>query len=250
MIKRGSNLFVILCITLFSIGMVAFFSWGFQEGFGSSSPSTPVKVPGFVEAISDPIADPDDFMIYEFDDFLTPEECQSLMETASKKLKPSLVYNEESDKQDPNYRISDQAWFKNSKHPVVIKIDEAVSKMCGLPPEHFEELQVVRYKPGGYFRPHFDACEGDEEFCARMNQDGGPRLWTFMVYLTDDYTGGRTVFTKLKRTIEPKQGKLIVFQNTRLGSEDIIQVSHHGGKKVETGEKWICNKWVRHRPYH
>ena len=192
----------------------------------------------------------DPYMIYEFDDFLTSDECTILMSEASKKLEPSRVYTDEADLSDTPYRDSMQAWMKQDSHPIVNKINQAVVKMTGLPLENQEDMQVVKYEKDGFFSPHYDACYGDKEFCKRMNSNGGPRLWTFMVYLNDGFEGGHTVFPNIKRSIQPKKGKLIVFQNTDVEEEEIIDNSLHGGDPVLHGNKWICNKWVRHRYYN
>jgi prolyl 4-hydroxylase len=186
----------------------------------------------------------------EYDDFLTGDECDTLISLAQDRLEPSNVYNESTDKPDQQYRISTQAWFKKGSDAVVQKIDAFAASMSGLPDTHHEELQVVKYEEGGFFSPHYDACYGKKDFCDRMNSEGGPRLWTFMVYLNDGFQGGETHFPKTDASVVPKKGKLIVFQNT-MDDEDrsVIKDSFHGGNPVQSGEKWICNKWVRHMPY-
>jgi len=242
--KRKRNLFPVWLWILVLAGIMTLFYVAWNRGIEGFAPS-----PSGPRIQIELLTNPDDFRVYEFDDFLTPEECQDLIDRASKRLEPSRVYNEDADRPDDDYRISEQAWFKRGANPVVKKIEAAVEAATGKPMDNYEELQVVRYQPGGYFRPHYDACEGDKEFCQRMDKRGGPRLWTFMVYLTDDYEGGRTVFPYLKMSVEPKKGKLIVFQSTMEGSEELIKNSFHGGQEVLSGEKWICNKWVRHREY-
>jgi len=192
----------------------------------------------------------DPYFIYELDGFLTNAECDSLIADASNKLEPSRVYTEEADLSDTPYRDSMQAWMRNDNHPVVNKINMAVAQMSGHPLEHQEDMQVVKYETGGFFTPHYDACFGDKEFCKRMNSNGGARLWTFMVYLNDEYQGGHTTFPNIGRQIKPKKGKLIVFQNTDTQQEEILDNSLHGGDPVKEGTKWICNKWVRHRAYN
>jgi len=192
----------------------------------------------------------DPYVIYELDGFLTVAECDALIADASTKLEPSRVYTDDADLSDTPYRDSMQAWMRNETHPVVKKINQAVAQMSGHPAEHQEDMQVVKYGKGGFFSPHYDACYGDKEFCQRMNSNGGPRLWTFMIYLNDGYEGGRTTFPKIGRQIKPKKGKLIIFQNTDVEQQEILDESLHGGDPVKEGTKWICNKWVRHRTYN
>lgn len=243
--KRKNNYRFVVAIVAATV-VIAIMAYFFlfpvgREGLLELAPSSGIQI--------ESLTDPADFRVYEFDDFLTPDECQELIEAASTQLEPSRVYNEDKDRPNDEYRISEQAWFRKDANPVVRKIEAAVVAATGKPLENYEELQVVRYKPGGYFKPHYDACEGDKEFCDRMDKRGGPRLWTFMVYLTDDYEGGYTVFPYIDLKVEPRRGKLIVFQSTMDTTEELIKNSMHGGEEVLSGEKWICNKWVRHREY-
>jgi prolyl 4-hydroxylase len=189
-----------------------------------------------------------DYDIIEVDGFMTPEECDTIIRLAKDNLEPSRVYSDKADLNDPKYRISEQAWVKNGSHKTVDDFDNLVSAMTGLPKENHEELQVVRYEKGGFFSPHYDACEGEKDFCDRMNSTGGSRYWTFLVYLNDDFEGGETVFPQLGKSVKPKKGKLVIFQDTDTDGE-IIPKSFHGGEPVKNGVKWVCNKWVRHREY-
>ena len=186
------------------------------------------------------------YSIREIDSYLTPLECDAIMRLATPNLEPSLVYNDgKKDAVDKSNRQSDQAWLKNETHPVVMKISQLVAETSGYPMENQEDLQVVRYEPGGFFNPHYDACEGDKSFCERMDGKSGPRLWTYIIYLNDDFNKGETVFPKLNRKVVPKKGKVVIFQSTDEASGKLIFESLHGGEPVENGNKWICNKWIR-----
>ena len=66
-----------------------------------------------------------------------------------------------------------------------------------------EPLQVLRYRPGQEYRPHFDAI-GDED-----NQ----RVLTFLVYLNEDYEGGETEFIATGFKVKGKKGDGLLFRN-------------------------------------
>ena len=177
---------------------------------------------------------------YQIDDFLTPEECDEIIRTAQERgLEPSKVYSADTDDNDPNFRISDQTWLKQAD-----SITRKVENVSGKPKENFEDIQVVKYEKGGFFTTHYDACDGDESFCKRMNGHSGQRYMTFLMYLNDDFEGGETVFPNLGVSIKPKKGKALVFFNTDENGI-LIRDSLHGGNPVESGTKWICNVWVR-----
>jgi len=186
--------------------------------------------------------------IMEIEDFLTSEECDKIIELASTRLEPSRVYTDNSDLHDTENRKSDQAWLLNDYDPLVHKISQKVAEYSGYPIENQEDLQVVHYEPGGFFKPHYDACEGTKDFCKRMDGIAGPRLWTYIIYLNDDLEGGETLFPYLNKKVIPKKGKCAIFQSSDDNGK-LIRQSLHGGEPVTKGIKWICNKWIRINPY-
>lgn len=185
----------------------------------------------------------------EYPGFITPEECDALIEFAKKKgLVKSELYEGTKDVVDNSTRLSEQTWLADNDHPVVKSISDKVSKIVGLPVQNFEMLQVLHYGKGGKYDPHFDACEEKEKgFCDRMNI-GGPRLKTFIIYLNDDYEGGGTHFPKINYTVIPKKGKAVLFENVD-ANHVIIPEALHGGQPVLNGEKWIANKWIHAGPF-
>lgn len=189
------------------------------------------------------------YSIEEIDNFLTIEECDKLIEIASVRLEPSRVYTDKEDLNDTQNRKSDQAWLNSSHDPLVVKISEKVAELSKYPIENQEDLQVVKYESGGFFKTHYDACEGTKSFCERMNGDAGPRLVTYIIYLNDDYEGGETIFPYLNKKVIPKKGKCAVFRSTDAESGKLIRQSLHGGEPVTKGQKWICNKWIRENKY-
>jgi prolyl 4-hydroxylase len=183
------------------------------------------------------------YSVKEIPNFLTHEECDYIMNHSTPQLKPSAIYNGNEDRNNSNERLSKQCWLDNH-NDMANKISEKVAKLTGTEKEHQEMLQVVRYDEGGHFVPHHDACTGTSEFCKRMDSYIGPRYLTVLIYLNDDYKGGSTVFPRINKSVVPEKGKAVLFYNvTKDGT--VINDSLHGGSKVENGNKWIANKWVR-----
>lgn len=180
-------------------------------------------------------------LVTEFPNFLSQEECDQLIALAEPNLADSLVYSGQQDDMN-NARVSKQAWLTDEFNELVERISSKASEIVGLPKENAEDLQVVRYNAGGYFNPHYDACDGNEEFCSRMNSRAGPRYATFLIYLNDDFEGGETSFLKIDTHVKPERGKAVLFYNTDAKGE-IIRDSLHSGNPVKAGTKWICNKW-------
>lgn len=166
-----------------------------------------------------------------FHNFLTPEERNHIMSKAEKKLKPSVV--SENRVLDESVRKSETAWLSR-KDPVVDAVIHRCLKYIDRPIENCEKLQVLRYKPGGYYMPHFDS----------IDDGNNPRLYTFILALNDEYEGGETVFPNLGNEYKLNAGDALFF-DTLDNYELETSKALHGGKPVKNGEKWICNLWVR-----
>ncbi len=201
----------------------------------------------YVFTKKDRYIDDPNYDIQEFPDFLTSEECDKIIEMTDGNLVPSKVYSSSDDLVNNVSRTSKQTWFKDIKDPLIKKISDKISNITNIKQSknnYYEDLQVVNYSEGGFFVPHYDPCDGDKSFCARMNGSLGPRLLTFLIYLNDDYTGGETEFPLINKKVIPKKGKAVLFYN--IGNDGrIIKQSLHTGKTVFGGNKWIANKWVR-----
>jgi prolyl 4-hydroxylase len=168
-------------------------------------------------------------------DMVSPEECDYIKDKASKNLQPSVVSREKVVNDD--VRISETAWL-GKEDPVVRDIMERCLTMTDRPIENCEKLQVLRYKPGGFYKPHQDC----------FKEDKNRRMHTCIIALTDDYEGGATVFPNLKKEYRLKKGDALFF-DTLNDWGHMTPKALHGGAPVTAGEKWICNLWIRTYPY-
>lgn len=186
----------------------------------------------------------DTYEIKEIDNFLTPEECDYIMNISKDKLVTSRVYSEDADLVS-DVRDSEQCWLKDDDE-FMKKLSERIAEITDTKIEDQEEFQVVRYKEGGYYRAHYDACDWRKENCSRFEGDRGTRFITFIMYLNDDFEGGETHFPMIDKKLVPKKGKAAIFYNT---GEDgkVLDKALHGGLDVKNGTKWICNKWIRRK---
>lgn len=221
------------------------------ESKGSDQVESQNKEEEFV-AIADPITDEvkgvsyvkmSDYDIQEIPNFLSSEECDQIISMSKDKLFESRVYSDKADLYESKSRESQQCWH-DDETDLVKSISEKVRKLTNTKNQHQEHLQVVNYQAGGFFSPHYDACEGTPTYCERMNGSEGPRYLTVLVYLNDGFEGGETVFPKINKTVKPQKGKAVIFQSV---NDDgvIIKEALHGGNPVKSGEKWIANKWIR-----
>jgi prolyl 4-hydroxylase len=216
--------------------------------------------------------------------FLEPKHCDDIMsavlgpeevesndngeDDAKNQLKRSTMGAEQD---ETKQRTSSTAWLHPEHCPKPLDaFSERVSKLCGLPTDNFENLQVVRYQPGQEFQIHTDHLDSFN------SMDCGGRLATCLVYLNDSedsvsessnsnssndetFTGGETFFHEFKRAVSPRKGSALFWWNTieRPGAMDyekdmFLNVDlklRHAGLPVLTGEKWVCNKWMHPLPF-
>jgi prolyl 4-hydroxylase len=184
----------------------------------------------------------EDHLIFQYNDFLSPEDCQSIIEIASKEfIKARVIGGAEG------YRIAENTWL-TEEHDVVKRLRDRVKDIVGSPTENMERINVVRYNTGGEYKPHNDFFYPTEEYYEKQTSSGGQRIKTVLFYLNDDFSGGETRFTQLGITIKPRRGKMIIWDNI-LPDGELYHEAMHAGLPVESGEKYIGVIWVREREY-
>ena len=73
---------------------------------------------------------------------------------------------------------------------------------------------------------------------------GGPRIMTFMIYLSDVEAGGYTTFPQPNISVKPNRGTALFWFN--MGAQNNYDSRiRHLGCPVLYGNKWIANKWVK-----
>jgi predicted 2-oxoglutarate/Fe(II)-dependent dioxygenase YbiX len=87
-----------------------------------------------------------------------------------------------------------------------------------------ERFRFYRYDPGERFAPHRDG--------AYHRDNGEDSLLTFMVYLSEGFTGGDTVFPNL--AVTPRLGMALIFEHQIL----------HEGAAVISGRKYVLRSDV------
>ena len=167
---------------------------------------------------------------------ITDEERAHIIQKAEKKLDVSTVA--ENRVVDKKVRDSETAWLDASDLVVKRVMDKCVA-LTDRPITNCEHLQVLRYKPGGHYKPHQDTFS---------DTTGNKRMYTIILALNDDYEGGETEFPNLKKKYKMEAGDALFF-HTLDNYELMTSKALHGGRPVKSGEKWICNLWVHKHPY-
>ena len=167
---------------------------------------------------------------------ITDEERAHIIQKAEKKLDVSTVA--ENRVVDKKVRDSETAWL-DASDPVVKRVMDKCVALTDRPITNCEHLQVLRYKPGGHYKPHQDTFSDTK---------GNKRMYTIILALNDNYEGGETEFPNLKKKYKMEAGDALFF-HTLDNYELMTSKALHGGRPVKSGEKWICNLWVHKHPY-
>jgi len=189
---------------------------------------------------ADPEADWDPPVIV--DSVLTPDECKHIIDIATPRFTRSGVVG--SSVADSS-RTSETAWIKKDD-PIAQKVFKKVIELTGKSLENCENLQVVRYQPGTYYKAHHDSCCDDSEGCQEFEKAGGQRVATLLIYLNSEFTDGETHFPRhgdLKLKADP--GSAIFFRPMARDMDRCHPKALHAGLPISTGTKYVCNVWVR-----
>lgn len=184
-----------------------------------------------------------------FQRLLMPDECEALIALSRGRLARSPVVNPDTgDENLIDARTSMGAMFQVGEHPLIETLEARIAAVTGVPVEQGEGLQILNYKPGAEYQPHYDFFNPQRPGEARQLRVGGQRMATLVIYLNDVPAGGATAFPKLGLRVNPVQGNAVFF--AYLGEDGALdERTLHAGLPVEQGEKWIATKWLREAPY-
>ena len=184
--------------------------------------------------------------ISEHHNFLTAEECQTLIDLAGDSFSRATVVGPTSEAYHHG-RTAESAWIpQDNAHSIAIKA--RIAELIGIPVCNMEQVSVVRYKAGGEYQPHVDWFNPDDPSFMACTLFGGQRLCSVLIYLNDGYVGGETDFPNVAMKITPELGKALVWYNHD-DSGELTQDSLHAGMPVISGLKYIAIVWVREQKY-
>lgn len=181
--------------------------------------------------------------------FLCPEECNHLITLADPRMQRSTVQTKTLEKHPD--RTSFTCNLKKSETEVARQIEQRASVLTGYSLKNLEPLQVVRYTPQQFYKPHYDYFPLGKSGTKEALERGGQRTITLFVYLNNlasDETGGVTVFPKMNLSVKPTMGTALVFCNLLPdGSEDSRTL--HGGQPPAKSTKYGLNIWFRQKEF-
>ncbi|XWS33911.1 hypothetical protein CRYUN_Cryun22dG0123600 [Craigia yunnanensis] len=198
-----------------------------------------------------------------YHNFLSKEECEHLIDLAKPHMEKSTVVDSETGKsKDSRVRTSSGTFLARGRDKIIRNIEKRIADFTFIPVEHGEGLQILHYEVGQKYEPHYDY------FLDEFNtKNGGQRIATVLMYLSDVEEGGETVFPAAKGNIsavpwwnelsecgkgglsvKPKMGDALLFWSMKADAS-LDPSSLHGGCPVIRGNKWSSTKWMRVNEY-
>lgn len=185
--------------------------------------------------------------IVVFGNLLSDEECDALIAAAEPRMARSLTVATKTGGEEVNDdRTSDGMFFQRGETALIQRIEERIAQLLNWPIENGEGLQVLHYRPGAEYKPHYDYFDPAEPGTPTIVQRGGQRVGTLVMYLNTPEKGGGTTFPDVHLEVAPQRGNAVFFSYERPHPSTR---SLHGGAPVIAGEKWIATKWLREREF-
>ncbi|KAG7343753.1 2-oxyglutarate/Fe(II) oxygenase [Nitzschia inconspicua] len=184
--------------------------------------------------------------ILVIDNFLNVAEMERLIELGEIQGYKRSVLHETGVKE--SYRNSVNSWCYQDgcgQDPVAKTVLQRIYDLTEIPEDYSEDMQMLYYQPGQYYKVHHDYLDLDEE----ATEQRGNRILTVFLYLNDVKEGGETTFPELDVTVVPKPGMALIWPNV-LDSDPyaIDWNTEHEANQVIRGEKYGANVWFHLKP--
>jgi prolyl 4-hydroxylase len=178
---------------------------------------------------------------------LSAEECEALIASARPHLVRSLTVETKTGGEELNPdRTSSGMFFTRGQTPEVAAVEARIARLLNWPLENGEGFQVLNYKPGAEYKPHYDYFDPAEPGTPTILRRGGQRVATLVMYLNEPTRGGGTTFPDVGFEVAPVRGNAVFFSYDRAHPSTRTL---HGGAPVIEGEKWVATKWLREREF-
>jgi prolyl 4-hydroxylase len=191
-------------------------------------------------------------LVRHFPTFASADVCEWLIEKSRGRLVRAPVYSQQTrTEQISETRTNTWAMFNVLEADLVTALIQV--RMCantGVPFRYLEPLSVLHYAVGEEITEHFDFV--DPERTPNYEQElreNGQRVVTFLVYLNDDYGGGKTEMRAAGVSHKGQTGEGLFFVNAHPNG-DPDRRTLHAGRPPTQGEKWIVSQFMRSRPLY
>lgn len=188
----------------------------------------------------------DDPWIVVFDSFFNRGECEAIIQDGYDWAPDILAGGDfaQSYRNSSSFSCSDGPEVPCTGLPGIENYRRRMASALEVDLVHTEGLSVLQYQEGGFYKRHHDYVMPDQE--PNCHNNAGPRILTFLAYLTDVDAGGATRFAHLDIDVSPKAGRVLLFADT-LPSDPLAKDERtaHEALVVERGTKVVATTWIR-----
>ncbi|KAK9820337.1 hypothetical protein WJX72_009156 [[Myrmecia] bisecta] len=198
---------------------------------------------------------------YLYHNFLSEEECDHLIALGKPSMTKSTVVDSVTGKpMSSTVRTSSGMFLNRGQDPTVKAIEQRIAMYSQIPASQGEGMQILHYEKTEKYESHYDYFHDEVN-----KQNGGQRVATMLMYLSDVEEGGETVFPNSSEkptkgdphfsecaqrgvAVKPRKGDALLFYSLTLAG-GMDPSSLHGGCPVISGDKWSATKWMRVHEY-
>ena len=191
------------------------------------------------------------------DDFITPHECQSLIELGaiqgylrSEDVGTELKFDGSITSVKSHGRTSENAWCVDAcyANTTTSHVLDKLHQLTNIPEDHGEYLQLLKYEKGQFYQRHHDYITLD------LKRPQGVRILTVFLYLNtmEPNQGGGTNFPLVNGgiTVQPKQGRAVIWPSVMNSDPHAIDDrTLHQALPVREGIKYGANAWIHARDF-
>jgi len=183
-----------------------------------------------------------------FESFIPARICQWLIDHSRDRLQRALVYDAVGRREiEDHTRTNTCASFDLMDSEVVhLLMQQRMAAASEMPLHCMEANAILHYSVGEQITNHFDFVNPKMPNYAQEIEQNGQRVFTFLVYLNDDYDGGETEFPKLEIAHKGGCGDGLCFSNALDNGEPDLRTVH-AGRPTRSGEKWVVSQFIRNR---
>ena len=189
-------------------------------------------------------------LVRYFPDFANTDVCGWLIDKARGRLVRAPVYSQTTRKEKiSETRTNTWAMFNVLEADLVsVLVQVRMSVHAGVPFRYLEPLSVLHYAVGEEISEHFDFVDPLQTPSYEQElAENGQRVVTFLVYLNDDYAGGKTEMPEVGISHKGRKGEGLFFVNAHPNG-DPDRRTLHAGRPPTQGEKWVVSQFMRSRP--
>ena len=122
-------------------------------------------------------------------------------------------------------------FFQPAEFPVCARLEARIAALLDWPLENGEGLQVLRYRPGAEYKPHYDYFDPAEPGTPTILKRGGQRVGSLVCYLNTPAEGGAHGLPRRRPRRRAGAGQRRLLQLRPAASVDPVAARRRAGRR-------------------